>query len=97
MTGYDTGSNNLLLSDGTFDYVYDNEGNRVSRTRISNDPADDKTVEYEWDYRNRLTRVVFKDNSNDVTKEVIYEYLCTVQPPAWIFGGGGGAVYGLAA
>jgi RHS repeat-associated protein len=74
MTGYDTGSNNLLLSDGVFDYVYDNEGNRISRTRISNDPADDKTVLYEWDYRNRLTRVVFKDNSDDVTKEVIYEY-----------------------
>jgi RHS repeat-associated protein len=74
MTGYDTGSNNLLLSDGTFDYVYDSEGNRTSRTRISNDPADDKTVLYEWDYRNRLTRVVFKDNSGDVTKEVIYEY-----------------------
>jgi RHS repeat-associated protein len=74
MTGYDTGANNLLLSDGTFNYVYDSEGNRTSRTRISNDPADDKTVEYEWDYRNRLTRVVFKDNSNDVTKEVIYEY-----------------------
>jgi RHS repeat-associated protein len=74
MGGYDTGGNNLLLSDGVFDYVYDGEGNRISRTRISNDPADDKTVEYEWDHRNRLIRVVFKDNSNDVTKEVIYEY-----------------------
>jgi YD repeat-containing protein len=74
MTGYDTDPNNLLVSDGVFDFAYDAEGNRVSRTRISTDPADDKTVEYEWDYRDRLTRVVFKDNAGDVTKEVLYEY-----------------------
>jgi hypothetical protein len=31
MSGYDTGANNQLLTDGT----YDDEGNRLSRTHIS--------------------------------------------------------------
>jgi len=47
-TGYDTGGYNRLTSDGTFDYTYDDEGNRGTRTRISQDPADDYLTEYEW-------------------------------------------------
>ena len=40
--GYATGPNNELLSDGTYTYSYDTEGNRISRTRTSRDqPADD--------------------------------------------------------
>jgi YD repeat-containing protein len=46
MTGYDTGANNQLLSDGTFDYTYDAEGNQTTRARISTDPADDYLTEY---------------------------------------------------
>jgi RHS repeat-associated protein len=74
MSGYDTDPNNRLASDGVFNYTYDDEGNRLTKVRISNDPADDKTVEYEYDHRNRLTEVTFKDNSGDATKVVEYEY-----------------------
>ena len=73
-TGCSTGTNNRLLSDGTFTYTYDNEGNRISRTRISSDPADDYQTLYTWDNRNRLTSVTFKDNNGDTTKTVTYLY-----------------------
>ena len=33
LTGYTTGDNNQLTSDGTFNYTYDDEGNRLTRTR----------------------------------------------------------------
>jgi len=35
MSGYGTGDNNQLLSAGTCDYSYDDEGNRLTRTHIS--------------------------------------------------------------
>ncbi len=34
-TGFTTGADNRITSDGTFNYTYDNEGNRLTRTRIS--------------------------------------------------------------
>jgi RHS repeat-associated protein len=74
MSGYTTGDNNQLTSDGTFTYTYDDEGNRLTRQRISSDPADDYRTEYEWDHHNRLVKVTYKDNSSDVTKEVEYTY-----------------------
>ena len=48
--GYVTGDGNRLLSDGTFDYEYDNEGNMVLRTEI----ATGAVREFIWDNRNRL-------------------------------------------
>jgi hypothetical protein len=53
MTGYATGDNNLVLSDGTYDYEYDAEGNRTRRTHI----ASGEVTDYDWDHRNRLVRV----------------------------------------
>ena len=53
MIGYATGDNNLVLSDGTYDYQYDAEGNRTRRTHI----ASGEVTDYHWDHRNRLTRV----------------------------------------
>jgi RHS repeat-associated protein len=73
-TGYVTGINNRLLSDGTFNYEYDNEGNRTARERISTAPATDFRIEYEWDHRNRLVGVRFKDNAGTTTKHVILSY-----------------------
>jgi len=70
MSGYSTGANNQLLSDGTYNYTYDKEGNRTRKTTISSDDY----VEYEWDHRNRLTNVTFRDSSNTRTKEVLYTY-----------------------
>jgi RHS repeat-associated protein len=69
-SGYQTGTNNQLLSDGQFTYEYDNEGNRTKRTET----ATGRVTEYVWDYRNRLTQVLFKDGTGAVTKNVEYVY-----------------------
>jgi RHS repeat-associated protein len=71
---YTTSTNNRLTNDGTFTYTYDDEGNRLTKVRISGAAADDKTVEYQWDYRNRLEKVTFKRNDGTVTKRVEYYY-----------------------
>ena len=74
---FQTGGDNRLAEDGTFTYLYDDEGNCISKTRISTDPADDWRTEYTWDHRNRLTRVVVKNRSGafmDVF-EYSYDYL----------------------
>ncbi|TVS15330.1 MAG: hypothetical protein EA424_16400, partial [Planctomycetaceae bacterium] len=47
MTGFVTGDNNLVLSDGVYDYQYDAEGNRTRRTHISSG----EVTEYDWDNR----------------------------------------------
>ena len=59
-----------MTSDGTYNYTYDDEGNRTSRTKIS----DNTRLEYTWDYRNRLTDVVFKTSGGTVTKKIQYQY-----------------------
>jgi RHS repeat-associated protein len=74
LAGYVIGPNNQLLADGVFTYTYDNEGNRLTKTRISSDPADDFLTEYTWDHRNRLTRVVIKNHSGVVTASADYTY-----------------------
>jgi RHS repeat-associated protein len=69
--GYVTGTNNQLLSDGTYNYdVYDGEGNRLRRTEI----ATGEVTEYEWDYRNRLVGVVTKDVNGNILDSVEYTY-----------------------
>jgi RHS repeat-associated protein len=68
--GYVTGVGNKLLSDGTYNYDYDAEGNRTKRTNIATSVVD----EYVWDYRNRLTAVTSKDAVGVVTQTVGYEY-----------------------
>ncbi len=73
-TGFTTGADNRITSDGVFNYTYDNEGNRLTRTRISGAPADDYLTEYAWDHRNRLSSVTSKNNSGTITKSVAFEY-----------------------
>ena len=70
MTGYSTGDNNQLTSDGTYNYTYDNEGNRTRKTTISTSDY----VEYEWDHHNRLTKVTYRNSSDVKTKEFLYTY-----------------------
>jgi RHS repeat-associated protein len=70
MIGYATGDNNLVLSDGLYDYQYDAEGNRTRRTHI----ASGEVTEYHWDHRNRLTQVVTKDATHTVLQTVEYHY-----------------------
>ncbi|MDJ0674655.1 MAG: FG-GAP-like repeat-containing protein [Calothrix sp. MO_167.B42] len=68
--GYDTGADNRLLSDGKYNYSYDDEGNRTQRVEI----ATGEVTEYSWDYRNRLTQVIVKDAAGNVVKAVEYTY-----------------------
>lgn len=68
--GYSTGTLNRMTSDGVHAYQYDNEGNLIRRTKI----ATSEVTEFEWDHRNRLTRVVFKNAGANVVKEVHYTY-----------------------
>jgi RHS repeat-associated protein len=70
MSGYSTGTNNRLTSDGTFNYTYDDEGNRLTKTKISNSEKE----EYAWDHRNRLITITFKNGSGTVTKTVNQSY-----------------------
>ncbi len=63
--GYSTGDQNRLTSDGTFDYTYDNEGNRIRRTNIETDQV---TV-YTWDNRNRLVKVTDYNSTEDADNE----------------------------
>jgi RHS repeat-associated protein len=74
MAGYSTGSNNLLTSDGTFNYPHDADGNQTVRTRISNAYATDYQTTFAWDYRNRHTDVEYFDNNGVLTKHVHYVY-----------------------
>jgi len=77
-----------LLSDGTYRYLYDNEGNRIAKyigsASIDNRPpsgATDITI-YAWDYRNRLTKVShfasyanYTGGTTDSVVEYTYDYL----------------------
>ncbi|MDB9526004.1 hypothetical protein PN498_08405, partial [Oscillatoria sp. CS-180] len=67
--GYQTTPNNQLASDGVFTYDYDNEGNRIRRTRISNGAV----TTYEWDHRQRLVAVSEGDGTT-VTQRITYTY-----------------------
>ena len=53
-TGHNVDVGNLVSSDPLFDYTYDAEGNLVEKVRRS----DGQIFTYEYDFRNRLTRVV---------------------------------------
>ncbi len=70
MTGYSTGPNNQLLAAGDLEFEYDGEGNRVKQTDISTDDY----VMYQWDHRNRLSKITFYDNTDTKTKEIFYTY-----------------------
>jgi uncharacterized delta-60 repeat protein/RHS repeat-associated protein len=70
--GYVIGPNNQLLSDGTYRYEYDPEGNRTRRFIWTDADADgqidpdeqSQITEYSWDHRNRLVKVVDRDALN---------------------------------
>jgi YD repeat-containing protein len=70
MTGYLTGDDNQMTNDGTYSYTYDKEGNRTRRTNSTTSEVTD----YEWDYRNRLTKVTEKNSSGTTTQVVEYIY-----------------------
>ncbi len=69
-SGYVTGPGNRLLSDGTFNYEYDKEGNLSKRTEI----AGGDYREFTWDFRNRLVAVIDKTSAGTPTQEVTFSY-----------------------
>ncbi len=68
--GYSTGTGNRLQSDGTYSYTYDGEGNRLSKTRLS----DGQVTSYAWDGRNRLVDVQVKTATGSLLREEKYTY-----------------------
>ncbi|ASV76677.1 hypothetical protein THTE_4076 [Thermogutta terrifontis] len=79
---YTTGTNNRLLSDGTYRYLYDAEGNRTHRFIDTNangqlDAGDTDITQYTWDHRNRLTKVEHRSSyaaAVDHVVEYAYDY-----------------------
>ena len=69
-SGYVTGPGNRLLSDGKYNYEYDNEGNVIKRTEI----ATGNYRTFEWDYRNRLIAISNVAQTGLAVTEVIFEY-----------------------
>ncbi len=69
-TGYTIGTNNQLLSDGTFNYEYDAEGNRTKKTEI----ATGDYTSLEWDHQNHLVAIRSYTSTNTLTQEIEYDY-----------------------
>jgi len=67
---FEIGPNNKILSDGTFDYEFDAEGNMILKTNI----ATGETVAFAWDHRDRLTGVINRDDEEAIAQEVHFIY-----------------------
>jgi RHS repeat-associated protein len=70
MPGYQTGTGNELTSDGTYSYIYDNEGNLVSQTNISSGSV----TYYSFDYENRLTEIKQENSQGQVVNDEKFTY-----------------------
>ena len=75
---YQSGANNRLVADATYDYEYDHEGNLIQRTHKTDaeNPTefDGYYTVYTWDYRNRLTAVADYDSEDYLLQETDYTY-----------------------
>jgi RHS repeat-associated protein len=70
MTGYTTTTDNELKTDGTYSYTYDDEGNEITKTKIST--GDYWT--YGYDNKNELTSAVEKTSGGTLELSVNYVY-----------------------
>jgi YD repeat-containing protein len=59
-----------VLSDGTFDYVYDAEGNLILKTDI----CSGEYTEYTYDHRNRITSATTYSSTDVVLQGVEFAY-----------------------
>lgn len=80
-SSYTVGVNNRLVSDGTYTYQYDAEGNRTARfvdedeSETLNSGDSDVSL-YSWDHRNRLTKVEHRalyQSANDQVVSYLYD------------------------
>lgn len=69
-SNYVTGPANRLMSDGTYNYQYDDEGNMALRTEI----VTGDYREFDWDHRNRLIRVTDFSSGGVITQQVDFTY-----------------------
>jgi RHS repeat-associated protein len=69
-SGYAHATNNQLTTDGSFEYTYDNNGNRTKRRNLSTQ----EVTEYVWDYRNRLTEARSINSSGEVLRRSSFAY-----------------------
>jgi YD repeat-containing protein len=74
-----TGANNELLEDGTYNYTYDKEGSRIEKyVGVNNndtlDAGDTGVMLLEWEPRNRLVKVTQQTNYGTDTRRLTYEY-----------------------
>ncbi|MCA9127050.1 MAG: putative Ig domain-containing protein [Planctomycetales bacterium] len=69
-TGVVVGDNNQLLSDGIYEYEYDNEGNVTVKTHVGSG----ESIRFLYDHRNRLIQVEGKDQAGAVTFLGRYTY-----------------------
>ena len=68
--GYVTGAKNQYLSDGVFNYFYDNEGNLDHKVRVS----DGQRTTFTYDHNNQLTKVERAPASGPVDLAVEFKY-----------------------
>ena len=80
-SGYQTGSDNELVTNGTYTYSYDANGNETARWIASGSnetqpgTGDTDITTYQWDYRNRLTTVThYATYGAAADKTVSYTY-----------------------
>ena len=77
---YATGDANRMTDAGNYTYTHDPEGNTIARFEDVDSSGDLSTgdtdvTEYEWDHRNRLTRVISRATEGGAaTQEVQYTY-----------------------
>ncbi len=68
---YQSGSGgNLLLSDAEFDYTYDAEGNLTHQRKR----ADASTLEYQYDFRNRVMAIIARSGAGVETGRNMFTY-----------------------
>ncbi len=68
--GSSSGANNMLITDGTYTYQYDAEGNRIEETSI----ATGAYTTYAYDFLQQLTTVTSYTSAGAVTQTVNYTY-----------------------
>jgi RHS repeat-associated protein len=68
-----TGTGNRLLSDGTWNYTLDANGNMLSQVGITGGAQAGNEIDYVYDIKNRLTSVTNK-TSGVITQVVTYTY-----------------------
>ncbi len=61
---------NRVLSDGTYRYAYDAEGNRIARVHI----ASGAITEHEYDHDNRIVRTRTRDADGGLDHDIAYRY-----------------------